>query len=320
VSGSQGSATSNGACCAKRSPSTPVAAKPGFVERFTYDPAALETVSGCPGPASPLGERECAGPGSPGGPDDERGLSSRAHARAIRRARRRALPAEPRVGRLRRRYGDGVSELELGVLAVAWLDGQPLRAGTSRRDQLILRWAAHLVDCEGAETRSALAAARVTARDRLALRPTRPSSKPFSDELTLDDGLRTPELSAALGIDELSSVDYPFVPDPTFVLLQRHALGPHAAELWGTPPRPPRSASAKHTPTGELIGTCLRCRAGVGDKDWTFAAWDGSNWRFSGYTLPGAKRLATLKPLLCSDCAVRVKHKLIDPPDVSPPH
>jgi hypothetical protein len=65
---------------------------------------------------------------------------------------------------------------------------------------------------------------------------------------------------------------------------------------------------------GELIGTCTRCGHGVGDDEWTFGAWDGEEWRFSGRTLQGAQRLLALRPLLCPACAVRVKYGLIGPP------
>ena len=106
-----------------------------------------------------------------------------------------------------------------------------------------------------------------------------------------------------------------WTPDPSRVLLERHEVGPHAIELWAPPPE--HRSTSTCSPSGTVIGTCMRCGGGVGDKDWTFAAWDGTTWRFSGYTLPGASRLATLKPLLGGECALRAKHKLIPLPDVS---
>jgi hypothetical protein len=68
------------------------------------------------------------------------------------------------------------------------------------------------------------------------------------------------------------------------------------------------------THEGELIGTCIRCGGGVGDQEWTFGAWNGERWCFSGRTLQGAKRLAAFRPLPCSNCAIRIKYKLIPPP------
>jgi hypothetical protein len=102
-------------------------------------------------------------------------------------------------------------------------------------------------------------------------------------------------------------------PDPSRVLLERHEVGPHAIELWAPPPE--HRSTSTCSASGTVIGTCMRCGGGVGDKDWTFAAWDGTTWRFSGYTLPGARRLATLNPLLGAECALRVKYRLIAPPE-----
>jgi hypothetical protein len=51
----------------------------------------------------------------------------------------------------------------------------------------------------------------------------------------------------------------------------------------------------------------------------TFGAWDGTHWRFSGYTLPGAAKLATLHPLLCQEHAIRAKFGLVSPPNPSIP-
>ena len=75
----------------------------------------------------------------------------------------------------------------------------------------------------------------------------------------------------------------------------------------------------KCEPLGDLIGTCIRCSSGVGDEEWTFGAWDGKKWRFSGRTLPGATRLAALRPLLCGGCSVRAKFGLIPMPKPFPP-
>jgi hypothetical protein len=71
------------------------------------------------------------------------------------------------------------------------------------------------------------------------------------------------------------------------------------------------------TPRGKLVGTCLCCNDGVYETDMTFGAWDGTRWRFSGYTLPGAARLAALHPLLCREHAIRVKYGLLAPPTPS---
>jgi putative DNA primase/helicase len=65
---------------------------------------------------------------------------------------------------------------------------------------------------------------------------------------------------------------------------------------------------------GERTGTCLVCDEGVYDKDMTFGAWDGTRWRFSGYTLPGSAQLAALHPQLCREHAIRVKFGLLAPP------
>jgi hypothetical protein len=82
----------------------------------------------------------------------------------------------------------------------------------------------------------------------------------------------------------------------------------HAAAQDADPPPSPEYS-------GELIGTCIRCRRGVRDQDPIFGAWEGKSWGFSGHTLPGAKRLAAFRPLLCSNCAVLAKYRLIPPPD-----
>jgi hypothetical protein len=106
-------------------------------------------------------------------------------------------------------------------------------------------------------------------------------------------------------------------PDPTLVLLERHTIGPHAIELWGPAP-PPTPPQPEPSYRGNRIGTCTRCRAGVGQEEWTFGAWDGRRWRYSGHTLRGASQLATLTALLCCDCAVRAKYGLITPPTPTP--
>jgi hypothetical protein len=92
-----------------------------------------------------------------------------------------------------------------------------------------------------------------------------------------------------------------------------HALG---LDVYGAVLDPrPEARVPSGCPAGELIGTCMLCGGGVGDQDWIFGAWGRTSWRFSGHTLPGAVQLATLRPLLCSYCAVRLKHKLIPAPD-----
>jgi hypothetical protein len=110
------------------------------------------------------------------------------------------------------------------------------------------------------------------------------------------------------------------MPDLTFVRLEEHTLGPHALEVWG----PAASLRTQRTTApsplrGEPIGTCIRCDGDVGREEWTFGGWDGQNWRFSGYTLPAAKRLAMLRPLLCCGCAVLAKYGLIPMPPPFPP-
>ena len=73
------------------------------------------------------------------------------------------------------------------------------------------------------------------------------------------------------------------------------------------------------SPRGKPVGQCLCCDDGVYETDMTFGAWDGTRWRFSGYTLPGAAKLAALHPLLCREHAVRVKFGLLEPPNPSIP-
>jgi hypothetical protein len=137
-------------------------------------------------------------------------------------------------------------------------------------------------------------------------------------ELTLDEALRDPNLHHVIGIDGLiCTSEDASEPNPGRVLLERHEVGRHAIELWETPvalhpKRAPRRST--HPAAGKLIGTCISCGCGVGDDEWTFGAFDGEQWRFSGRSLPGAKRLAALRLLLCCTCAVMVKFKMIPPP------
>jgi hypothetical protein len=259
---------------------------------------------------------EASNPSKPHAEEHDRGLRhppTPRHHPAACSPPRPALTLRDVTGQLRHRYGNDLSDLEIGILAVAWLDNQPLHTDTHHHDRLIVQWATQLVQGGSTDTRTALAAARAVARDRRT-NGSRPPGVIRSDELSLDEALRIPEVTAALGLDQLEVVGRRVRPEPAFVLIERHQIGPHTAELWGPPPAPPMRGRAASTPTGELIGICIRCRGAVGDKEWTFGAWDGSDWRFSGYTLRGAKRLAALRPLLCCDCAVRVKHKLIDGP------
>ena len=168
----------------------------------------------------------------------------------------------------------------------------------------------------GLRVREAIGEARIVGADVAAAdRDERPRTAGLRAEMSLDDVLRDPRAGRFISGDEAAMTPHSCDDRIDLVLLERHEVGPHAIELWAPPPanRPATTCS----PTGTLIGTCMRCGGGVGDKDWTFAAWDGDTWRFSGYTLRGASRLATLKPLLGCACAGRVKHKLIPPPDVS---
>jgi hypothetical protein len=136
--------------------------------------------------------------------------------------------------------------------------------------------------------------------------------------LTLDAALLDATLFHATDLDEFRTVlDSAPDSDRGLVLLERHEIGPHALEEWGAPTQ--ATAPPAVSATGEIIGTCFRCGGEVGDREWTFGAWDKQQWHFSGYTLPGAKQLASLRPLLCCSCAVRVKYKLIPPPNPNPP-
>jgi hypothetical protein len=172
------------------------------------------------------------------------------------------------------------------------------------------------VKLEGEQPQHAVDAETATAPPSPAL--TRPQAL---HALTLDEALRDPNLHQAIGIDAVTvTIEDADEPDPERVLLERHEIGLHAIELWETPfelPRPPQPPRSTHSPAGKPIGICIRCGAGVGDDEWTFAAWDGKDWRFSGRTLPEAQRLAALRPLLCSGCAIKLKHGLITQPNVS---
>jgi hypothetical protein len=189
-------------------------------------------------------------------------------------------------------------ELELALLAVALLEGTPLDVADPDEVTVLLR-AAELTR-SGADGAAALERARAehAAGDFYA-----PS---------LDETLRLPALFEAEGIGDLRQpADGP---DAPLVLLERHEIGPHAIELWGTPSVPEPAPPPAWQPCGEPIGTCVICTAGVGDQDPTFAHWTGSNWRYSGYGLKGSKRIPEDAPLLCCSCAVRAKYRLIEPP------
>jgi hypothetical protein len=157
----------------------------------------------------------------------------------------------------------------------------------------------------------------VAANDRTSRRVSMPDI-PLITGLTLDEALRDHNVAGALGIDgETITIEGAGVSRNKDVLLERHEVGPHAIELWETPfelahPREPLRPARR--PAGKVLGVCLRCETEVGDNEWTFGAWDGENWKFSGRTLPNARRLAALRPLLCCDCAVKVKFGLITPP------
>jgi hypothetical protein len=126
---------------------------------------------------------------------------------------------------------------------------------------------------------------------------------------SLDDVLCDPRVAASLVSARSHARDH-----DGLVLLDQHDVGPHAIELWGAPAASGRPC-VNGSPAGRLIGICLRCGAGVGDEDMTFGAWDGTSWRYSGFTLPGSLRLLAAEALLCHGCAVRAKCHLIVPPN-----
>jgi hypothetical protein len=63
------------------------------------------------------------------------------------------------LAKVRERYGDAVSETESALLALAWLEGRPLRAGSDAHDAAILARARVMAD-SGLPGREALARAR----------------------------------------------------------------------------------------------------------------------------------------------------------------
>jgi hypothetical protein len=116
--------------------------------------------------------------------------------------------------------------------------------------------------------------------------PRAPTTPQALAEFTLDEALLDPNLFRALGLDEFGTV------------------------LAAEPAQPPPTR-----PAGRLIGTCCHCNAGIGDEDPMVGFFRDADWEYTGYTLPGAMQLMALRPLLCSDCAVKVKYGLRHPPD-----
>lgn len=223
------------------------------------------------------------------------------------------MSAAERVEAVLLRYRRALSFDQAILIAASEAAGSaldPYRSG----DAAVILHAEALLH-RGLCVRDAIGKARIAAHAAAAARPCRHAPARIPAEPSLDDVLRDPRLGPFISGDEAAMTPQSCDDRTDLVLLERHEVGPHAIELWAPPPanRPATTCS----PTGTVIGTCMRCGGGVGDKDWTFAAWDGDTWRFSGYALRGASRLATLKPLLGCACAGRVKHKLIPPPDVS---
>jgi hypothetical protein len=81
------------------------------------------------------------------------------------------------VTELRSRHGSRLTDLELGLLAVAWLDDQPLQIDTNDDDRRSLHRAVTLVQ-RGADSRAALAAARGSAP--------RPDADPSKENCSAD--------------------------------------------------------------------------------------------------------------------------------------
>jgi hypothetical protein len=162
----------------------------------------------------------------------------------------------------------------------------------------------------GPGTDPPLPTAGISTADHRSTRPQR------AEALTLEQALLDPTFLRTIELDDIDvRLEHAADARPAGVLLQRDAAGPHAIELWERPAELPlRPAATASPPRGEPIGACIRCGAGVGNQEWTFGAWDGTTWRFSGHTLPDAKRLAARRPLLCCGCALRVKHRLASPP------
>jgi hypothetical protein len=133
-------------------------------------------------------------------------------------------------------------------------------------------------------------------------------------EPSLDDLLRHPRFQRLA--DRVFRTSRPSRADGTdLVLFERHQVGPHAIELWGPPAAIRQQPTPSTSPAGQLIGTCLRCGGGVGDRDLTVGYHTSSGWKYSGHGLPDAKAALLAKYFLCWVCAVRSKHKLIRPPE-----
>jgi hypothetical protein len=224
--------------------------------------------------------------------------------------------AAERVDEVLARFRRALSFEQAILIAASEARGKPLdprRPG----DAAVILHAETLLE-QGATVRDAIDQARTDAEaagvalsETSARRTRGADGKPSLDEVLCD-----PRLRAVIGVGAVTTTAEASDEQSGLVLLERHEIGPHAIEVWGPPAEPPREPNKSPSPTGRLIDTCTRCRAPVGDNEWTFGAWDGKDWRFSGRTLPGAKRVAALRPLLCCDCAVRVKFKMIPPPPV----
>jgi hypothetical protein len=138
---------------------------------------------------------------------------------------------------------------------------------------------------------------------------------PWSRYLPGDDPSK--QYSGTNGATKRNAVDHEPVHQPPVPVRLDHAKRGEKRDVPVVPVVDPVDRSRNHNPPSPLgaeIGTCIRCGAGVGDNEWTFGAWDGRHWQFSGRTLPGATQLGAVRPLLCCDCAVRAKYGLIHPP------
>src|SRR5262249_9016162 len=143
---------------------------------------------------------------------------------------------------------------------------------------------------EGVDGRSALehARRRITFRAQIDER---------NDDLlgyTLDDVVVDPVLFAAVGLQEFGAIQDVAAPIPEIGESVSNQVA--AAPAFGS-------------------SVCFRCCAEVHEEDCTFGVWHQDCWRFTGWTLPGAKLLFRLGgPLLCWSCAVRAKYGLIAVP------
>jgi hypothetical protein len=151
------------------------------------------------------------------------------------------------------------------------------------------------------------------------LRDTSPSSPAEADavdvELTTDS--QTPDASQTDGDARTSAPrrgTHDRITSTLDEALADEELRAAFLDRFGTLSSDVNPAVLTDSPRGKVIGTCLHCGDGVYETDMTFGAWDGTRWRFSGYTLPGAAKLAALRPQLCAEHAIRVKFGLLDPP------